>query len=83
MGTELDRVSENEEFTLWQKLIHWIYWKLFDNKYHIKAKQNDFEKQQSAKAFEKITRLLKPEKDNSMTDEKILKHTRKNFKNED
>ncbi|MEM7180566.1 MAG: hypothetical protein AAF518_06620 [Spirochaetota bacterium] len=78
MTDQLDRVS-GKTFSLWSKFTMWIYSVIFGNKYHLKSKQNEYDKYRSAESFDKITEIFYTEKDNSMTEEQVFSHSKKRF----
>ncbi|MEM7181203.1 MAG: hypothetical protein AAF518_09840 [Spirochaetota bacterium] len=78
MTDEVERVTK-EEVTIWWKLASFIYWKIFKNPKHVKAKQDNFDKFRSAKAFRKIKGIFQPIESNSMDNQQIMDHTKDNF----
>ncbi|MCB1190710.1 MAG: hypothetical protein H7A23_22970 [Leptospiraceae bacterium] len=79
MYQEIDRVS-GKTFTLWNKFTMWIYSVLFGDKYHLKYKQSEYEKLESAQGFSEIQELFEPKEDASMTEEEIFKYSKRNFR---
>jgi hypothetical protein len=76
MYREIDRVS-GKKFNLWNKFTMWIYSIIFGDKYLLKHKQNDYQKLESAEAFQEI---FKPKKNDSMTEEEIFKYSERKFR---
>lgn len=79
MYAEIDRVS-GKQFKLWNKFTMWIYSVIFGDKYHLKHKQDDYEKFQSGDAFNEVQEIFSPEPDNSMSEEDIFKNSKKKFR---
>lgn len=79
MTDEVDRVA-SEPVTIWSALTKWIYGKIFGDPDHLKEKQDSKDKYRSAAAFKKVQTIFKPEASDSMTNEEIMNHTKRNFK---